>query len=214
MSDSGTLVPPPFGTSFPPAAPWARIGAVAIDAVGTFVVTLVLVFLLVGIGFSGYNGVSGLNDDVVLAGALGIVVIPAASVVLNLVLTIVRGSTVGKAMLGLRVVDAGTLHRATASQVLLRTLVIVAPIFAVVVLHTMLVLPTGISIGLQNLELGLVAAYWVALMVMMLRPGVRPLQDRAGHTVVVRTRVRDGETLPAHPAGAAATNPAAVSRTD
>jgi uncharacterized RDD family membrane protein YckC len=211
MSDSGTVVPPPFGPNFPPASPWARIGAVVIDVVGTFAVTLILVNLVVAIAFGDYDGVSGLNDNLVLAGALGIVVIPAASVVLNLVLTIVRGHTVGKKLLGLRVIDAETLRPATASRVLLRTLVIVAPIFAVVVLHSMIVMSMGLTIAIQNLELALVAAYWLALMVMMIRPGVRPLQDRAGHTVVVRTRVRDGETVPPHPAFAAASSPAIAS---
>ena len=209
MSDSGTLVPPPFSASFPPASPWARIGAVVVDFVGTFIVTLIIVYVLVAVGFDGYNGVSGLNDDVVLAGALGIVVIPVASVVLNLVLTIVRGSTVGKALFGLRVVDAVTLRPATASRVLLRTLVIVAPIFVVVVLHSLIVMSTGLTLALQNLEFALIGAYWLMLMIMMIRPGVRPLQDRAGHTVVVRTRLRDGEVTPPHRAGATA-----VSRAD
>ena len=209
MSDSGTLVPPPFGASFPPASPWARIGAVVVDFVGTFIVTLIIVYVLVAVGFDGYNGVSGLNDDVVLAGALGIVVIPVASVVLNLVLTIVRGITVGKALFGLRVVDAITLRPATASRVLLRTLVIVAPIFVVVVLHSLIVMSTGLTLALQNLEFALIGAYWLMLMIMMIRPGVRPLQDRAGHTVVVRTRLRDGEVTPPHRAGATA-----VSRAD
>ena len=212
MSDSGTLVPPPFSASFPPASPWARIGAVVVDFLGTFVVTLIIVYVLVAVGFdgyNGYNGVSGLNDDVVLAGALGIVVIPVASVVLNLVLTIVRGITVGKALFGLRVVDAITLRPATASRVLLRTLVIVAPIFVVVVLHSLIVMSTGLTLALQNLEFALIGAYWLMLMIMMIRPGVRPLQDRAGHTVVVRTRLRDGEVTPPHRAGATA-----VSRAD
>jgi len=209
MSDSGTLVPPPFSASFPPASPWARIGAVVVDFLGTFVVTLIIVYVLVAVGFDGYNGVSGLNDDVVLAGALGIVVIPVASVVLNLVLTIVRGITVGKALFGLRVVDAITLRPATASRVLLRTLVIVAPIFVVVVLHSLIVMSTGLTLALQNLEFALIGAYWLMLMIMMIRPGVRPLQDRAGHTVVVRTRLRDGEVTPPHRAGATA-----VSRAD
>ena len=189
MPESGTPVPPPFGPARPPASPGARVGAVAIDLVGTFLITLAIVYTLISLGFSGYNGVSGTNDDLVLAGALGIVVVPAASILLNTVTTIVWGRTVGKYLLSLRVVDRNTLNRPAPSQILLRTLVLVAPILVAIPISYLVMMTSGSAFGIQSVVLVLVAAYWVVLLALMLgRPGVIALQDRVGRTIVVSTR--------------------------
>jgi len=198
MPESGTPVPPPFGPARPPASPGARVGAVAIDLVGTFLITLAIVYTLISLGFSGYNGVSGTNDDLVLAGALGIVVVPAASILLNTVTTIVWGRTIGKYLLSLRVVDMHTLSTPAPSQILLRTLVLVAPILVAIPISYLVMLSSGLTLGFQGVVVVLVAAYWIVLLALMLgRPGVIALQDRAGRTIVVSTRTPTASTEPA-----------------
>ena len=201
MPDSGTPVPPPFGGSLPRASPGARFGAVAIDLVGTVLATLATAYGMISLGFAGYNGVSGMNDDLVLGGALAIVVVPVASVVLNMVATIVWGRTVGKHLLGLRVVDKNTLATPAPSQILLRTLVLVAPILVAIPVVYLASVGPKTFFGVQGIGIALVGAYWFVLMVLMMaKPEVAALQDRAGHTVVVTTRPRPRPIEPFYPA--------------
>ena len=55
--------------------------------------------------------------------------------------------------------------------------------------------------GVQGIGIVLVGAYWFVLMVLMMaKPEVAPLQDRAGHTVVVTTRPRPRPIEPFYPA--------------
>ena len=170
----------------------------AIDLVGTVLVTFAVVYTLISLGFEGHNGVSGMNDDLVLAGALGLVVVPAASILLNTVTTIVWGRTVGKYLLSLRVVDRNTLNRPAPGQILLRTLVLVAPILVAIPISYLVMMTSGWALGIQSVVLLLVAAYWFVLLALMLgRPGVIALQDRAGRTVVVSTRTHPVSTNPA-----------------
>jgi uncharacterized RDD family membrane protein YckC len=201
MPASGTPVPPPFGAPLPLASPGARFGAVAIDLVGTVLATLAIAVGMISLGFAGYNGVSGTNGDLVLGGALAIVVVPVASVVLNMITTIVWGRTVGKHLVGLRVVDQNTLATPAPGQILLRTLVLVAPILVVIPVMYLATVGPAPSLGIPGVGIVLVGAYWFVLMVLMMaRPEIAPLQDRAGRTVVVTTRPRPGSTEPLHSA--------------
>jgi len=56
---------------------------------------------------------------------------------------------------------------------------------------------SGSAFGIQGVVVVLVAAYWFVLLALMLgRPGVIALQDRAGRTLVVSTRTPTVSTEP------------------
>ncbi len=156
------------------AHPALRALAFAIDGIGTFVLITVIVF-------------AGLFAGWVEAFA-AIWVVPPAAALLATVLTATLGVTPAKVILRLRVVDAETAGR-IGWRAILRSLVLVAPIalaWGVSELLTRFVTePVG---DLETLVVvGVPLAAWIALLVVLVvSPRYRGLQDRAGRSVVVR----------------------------
>lgn len=158
------------------AHPAARAFAFFLDGVTT--VLIVFVIVIAGLGSAGFE----------LFWAIPLV--PLAATILDTVLTAVFGVTPAKALLGLRVVDAGSGAPIGAGRAILRSLVIIAPIGAGVVLAGATVY---LPYELQNafgggfgFALFVPAACWVALLVVLaVRPRHRGLQDLAGRSVVV-----------------------------
>jgi len=168
-----------------PASLFLRSTAFLIDFVGTALVTGLFVLICVQIGFGGYNGVSGMNDTAVLLGLYGIWVIPAAVVVLNLVLASTVRYTIGKWMTGLRIIryiqpgpaaDFGPDIRAPHIGLLvLRTAILVAPL-----------LLSAMLVGNGPAYLLIALAAWVTLLVTTRGPDRRGWHDFVGGTRVVR----------------------------
>jgi uncharacterized RDD family membrane protein YckC len=116
-------------------------------------------------------------------------VVPAAVAVFDTALTALRGITPGKAVLGLRVVDAGSGAPISIGRAALRGLVIVAPALlgALATLTVARLLPDDPAPLVLGVVLPVVG--WVALLVVLARrPRHRGLQDLAGRSVVLRVR--------------------------
>lgn len=166
------------------ANPGWRALAFAIDGFGTFIITTVIVF--VGLAAGGY------------ASFFAIPVVPLLSAVLATVLTATSGVTPGKAMVGIRVVHVVT-GRPIGAWAIVRSLVIIAPIaltFLISNVLSSLTYSTFNSGGssellyeLANLAWFVPFACWLALLlVLILRPRHRGLEDLAARSVVVRVR--------------------------
>lgn len=157
------------------AHPGRRALGFIVDGVGTVCVTIVVVF-------------AGL-----IAGTMEFFVaifwVPLASAVLATVLTATIGVTPGKWIAGIRVVHVVT-GRPTGGWAVLRSLVIVAPIIAtVVILRLLALLPYNGSEVVDPFLAGLIlpALLWVALFVVVVAsPQHRGLEDRAGRSIVIR----------------------------
>lgn len=158
------------------AHPALRAFAFFLDGVGTVLLVIVIVF----------GGLSTGGLELFWA----ILLVPLAVALVATVLTALFGVTGGKALLGLRVVDAETGGRIGLGRSLVRSLVIVSPIL----------LAVGLTWGLTQLPWELTGWYfgsplplfipivgWVALLVVFAaRPRHRGLQDLAGRSLVVR----------------------------
>lgn len=167
-------VPPPPGRE--PVNPGWRAAAWILDAAGTVVVTMLV---LVAALFSG--GWYGLY---------AVLAVPALSVLLSTVLTAIYGVTPGKAILGIRVVNART-GDPIGPWAILRSLVLVAP-----VVLTVLLIRIGDSLPPGTVTM--VDSFWPAVfvvpslawlamfVVVVATPRHRGLQDRAARSVVVR----------------------------
>lgn len=155
------------------AHPALRALAFAIDGIGTVAATILVVFGSLGAAYE--------------FAFVAILLVPLLSAVLCTVLTATLGVTPGKAILGLRVVDAVT-GRRPGLWALLRSLVIVAPVglsFLVGAVATRIDGLPGDSFFAVVLLPPI--AGWVALLVVLsVRPRYRGLQDLAGRSVVVR----------------------------
>ncbi|MGB3909875.1 MAG: RDD family protein [Pseudolysinimonas sp.] len=156
------------------AHPGRRALAFIIDGVGTVLVTIVVVFggLILGS----------------MESLIAIFWVPVASALLATVLTATLGVTPGKWLAGLRVVHVVT-GRVTGAWAILRSLVIVSPIFAAVAVLRLLEL--GSTPGSEYVDpflgaLILPLVFWVAMFVVVVAtPQHRGLEDRAGRSVVV-----------------------------
>jgi uncharacterized RDD family membrane protein YckC len=179
--------PPVDPTAFRVANPAWRALAFAIDGVGTFVVTTLIVF--VGLAVGGY------------ATFFAIPVVPLLSAVLATVLTATIGVTPGKAIVGIRVVGVET-GRPIGAWAILRSLVIVAPLLLAGIYSAVLssVAYDALSSAgsyetyavLSGVSGYLPFAGWLALLVVLIaRPQHRGLEDLVGRSIVVR-RARVG----------------------
>jgi uncharacterized RDD family membrane protein YckC len=156
------------------AHPGRRALAFIIDGVGTVLVTIVVVFggLILGS----------------MESLIAIFWVPLSSALLATVLTATLGVTPGKWLAGLRVVHVVT-GRVTGAWAILRSLVIVSPIFAAVAVLRLLEL--GSTPGSEYVDpflgaLILPLVFWVAMFVVVVAtPQHRGLEDRAGRSVVV-----------------------------
>ena len=166
------------------ANPGWRALAFAIDGFGTFVITVVIVF--VGLFAGGFGSF------------FAIPAVPLLSAVLATVLTAIRGVTPGKAIVGIRVVHVVT-GRPIGAWAIVRSLVIVSPIVLTLIVSNVLSAVTYSSYNsggsnellyeLANLTWYLPFAGWLALLlVLILRPRHRGLEDLAARSVVVRVR--------------------------
>lgn len=165
---------PPASLDARIAHPALRALAFVLDGLGTVAATIIAVFAALFAEFDGFLG--------------GILVVPLLSAALATVLTAFLGVTPGKAIVGLRVVDAET-GRVTGGWAVLRSLVIVAPLVLTWLAAWVAVrLPDGGGLDLASPGLMLLpVAMWVALLVVLaVRPRHRGLQDLAGRSVVVR----------------------------
>jgi uncharacterized RDD family membrane protein YckC len=164
------------------ANPAWRALAFAIDGGGTFLITTMIVF--VGLAVGGY--------DIFWA----IPLVPLVSALLSTVLTATLGVTPGKAMVRIRVVHVAT-GRPIGAWAILRSLVIVAPIvltFVVAYGLSALEYSAPNSSGSSDLLFSLASfawflpfAGWLALLIVLIvRPRHRGLEDLAGRSVVVR----------------------------
>jgi uncharacterized RDD family membrane protein YckC len=166
------------------ANPGWRVLAFAIDGVGTFVITTLIVF--VGLFAGGFGSF------------FAIPLVPVLSAVLATVLTAIRGVTPGKAIVGIRVVHVVT-GRPIGAWAIVRSLVIIAPIVLTFVISNIISSITYSSFNsggsndllyeLANLVWYIPFAGWLALLlVLILRPRHRGLEDFAARSVVVRIR--------------------------
>jgi len=166
------------------ANPGWRALAFAIDGVGTFVVTTLIVFVGLAIGgYAIFYAVPG---------------VPLLSAALATVLTATLGITPGKAIAGIRVVHVVT-GRPIGAWSIVRSLVIISPIVLTFVVSSALSAAAYSSYdagGGSDLFYALSAtAYylpfigWLAmLVVIILRPRHRGLEDLAARSIVVRVR--------------------------
>jgi uncharacterized RDD family membrane protein YckC len=171
------------------ASTGARVVAAVFDIVGTVFVTLIVAFTLVSAAASDDFYESGFQVPLEFASVAAIFVVPVVCVVFNVVTTVRWGYTIGKRIVGLRVVDASTGTNAPARRICARTLVLVAPFVlatATTVVVSVFVSPADAFVDTRLIILLAPALFCAPLLIMMLRPGVRPLQDRAGDTSVVR----------------------------
>lgn len=157
------------------AHPALRALAFALDGVGTFVLVCVAAFI------SLFQGLAGLYESILL--------LPLAIAIVATVLTATRGVTPGKALVGLRVVDAATGGRIGWRRALLRSAVIAAP--GVVGWIPQFVYPAIWEYvdydAMLAVGFAIPLALWTALLVVLaVSPRYRGLQDRAGRSVVVR----------------------------
>jgi uncharacterized RDD family membrane protein YckC len=164
------------------ANPAWRALAFAIDGIGTFVITTVIVF--VGLAAGGF------------ATFFAIPVVPLLSALLATVLTATIGVTPGKALVGLRVVHVVT-GRPIGAWAILRSLVIVSPLlltFVVTSVISRLTYSSYNSGGSNDLlySLGefvywLPFVGWLALFVIVIvRPRHRGLEDLVARSVVIK----------------------------
>jgi uncharacterized RDD family membrane protein YckC len=160
------------------AHPVARAGAFAIDGLGTFLVTTVVVFTGLSNSFDGFGA---------------ILWVPVLSAVLCTVLTAIWGVTPAKALVGIRVVDART-GRPIGWRSILRSLVIVAPVVLIIgMTWAMNQLPYQASGWFFNSAWPLLTPIvgWIVLLVVLsVSPRHRGLQDLAGGSIVVRRESR------------------------
>lgn len=160
------------------AHPAVRAAAFLLDGLGTFIVTTLLVF-------------AGLYASAWDLFVWPILLVPLASAVLSTVLTAVRGVTPAKALLGLRVVDAGTNAPVGWGRATLRSLVIVSPILlGVAVSYVFSLLPyeaRAYSPSWPTTFFVIPLFAWIAMLIVLsLAREHRGLQDRAARSVVVR----------------------------
>lgn len=182
--------PPPYASpALQPAAPrianpGLRALAFLLDGIGTFIITTVIIFLGLGVGeWEVFNAMW---------------LVPLLSAALSTILTATVGATPGKAIVGLKVV-----HVATGGPIgawsILRSLVIVAPIalpFVITVVFDALfygpLSEFRYSTGLYDwvgLVWSLPLVGWIVLLLLLiLRPNHRGLEDLAGRSVVVYRR--------------------------
>jgi len=164
------------------ANPAWRALAFAIDGFGTFALTTVIVF--VGLAAGGFDSF------------YAIPVVPLASAVLSTVLTATLGVTPGKAIVRIRVVHVDT-GRPIGAWAVLRSLVIVSPIVLTFVISYALSAlaystfnnggASDVLYGLSSIAYYLPFVGWVALLlVLILRPRHRGLEDLAARSIVVR----------------------------
>jgi uncharacterized RDD family membrane protein YckC len=160
------------------AHPVTRAFAFFLDGVATFLLVVVIVFV----------GLTGAGYELFLA----IWLVPLAAAVLDTVLTALFGVTPAKAILGIRIVDAGSGAPIGFGRAILRSLVIVAPIGLGAALTVLLAqLPyevqDAVGGGFFGVAVFVPLAGWIALLVVLAtRPRHRGLQDLAGSSVVVR----------------------------
>ena len=160
------------------AHPAIRAFAFFLDGFTTFLIVVVIIFV----------GLSGVGYELFLA----IWLVPLAAAVLDTVLTALFGVTPAKAILGIRVVDAGSGAPIGFGRAVLRSLVIVAPIALGAVLGVLLAnLPYEVQDAFGGSFFGVVVlvpiAGWIVMLVLLVtRPRRRGLQDLAGSSVVVR----------------------------
>lgn len=179
MSDAAPPPPPPTDSATPHIAnPGWRALAFAIDGVGTVVITTILVFLGLSTGS--------------FATFWAIPLVPLLSAVLSTILTATLGVTPGKALVGTRVVHLET-GGPIGAWAIVRSLVIVAPIVLTFIVGV------GISALSSLADTHYVAdwayalaffapfAGWLALLiVLIIRPQHRGLEDLASRSIVVR----------------------------
>jgi uncharacterized RDD family membrane protein YckC len=160
------------------AHPAIRAFAFFLDGFTTFLVVVVIILL----------GLSGVGYELFLA----VWLVPLAAALLDTVLTALFGVTPAKAILGIRVVDAGSGAPIGFGRAILRSLVIVAPIALGAALGVLLAnLPYEMQDAFGGGFFGGVVlvpiAGWIVLLVLLAtRPRHRGLQDLAGSSVVVR----------------------------
>lgn len=164
------------------ANPGWRALAFALDGFGTFALTTAIVF--VGLAAGGY------------AAFYAIAVVPLLSAVLCTVLTATVGTTPGKALVGLRVVHVVT-GRPIGAWAILRSLVIISPLLlAGLVGYALSSLtsraygtggPVDVLYSLTDLAPYVPFAGWVALLIVLIvRPRHRGLEDLVARSIVVR----------------------------
>lgn len=165
--------------AFTPASIPRRVAAFAIDFGGTAGLTTALVLPLISLGFAGYNGTSASEVDGTLVYLAIALIFAVPGVILSIDLRWLRqfGYSIGKRMLGLRILDATTGTPLPRGKLITRMLILFAPL----VLGWLL----GARFG-QPVPLYIAAGIWVLMLLPMLGAGHRGVQDKATNSIVVR----------------------------
>jgi uncharacterized RDD family membrane protein YckC len=160
------------------AHPGLRAAAFAIDGFTTILVATLVVF-----------GAFPLKQDVVVG--FGMVGVPMLAALAATVSTAIRGTTLGKHALGLRVIDART-GDLIGWRAVPRSLVIVAPLLVSYGLQRAFESWTLWSAALVAGPTVPVLLWLVLLLILGLAPRHRGLQDLAGRSIVVHAPDRIG----------------------
>lgn len=164
--------PPLSPTGEPLAHPGLRAAAFMIDGFATVLIAT----LVVGLGFF-------LNLPFLIG--FGVVGVPTLAAIAATISTAMRGVTLGKHVLGLRVIDARS-GSFTGWRAPLRSLVIVAPLLVTYALQSATPAWSNTTVALLGAPT-LPVLLWLALLVVVaLAPRHRGLQDLAGRSLVTR----------------------------
>lgn len=176
--------------AFAPASRGARASAFFLDYVTTWVVTAAVVApLLLASDYSDTDGAA--NDTAATLGIAAAFVIPFLSAALNIVWTHTRGYSVGKRMLGLRVLNIETGTTLSIGRSTVRVLVLFGPVVAGQIIANIV-----IFIG------PLISAVIWAITLGIAKPPYRQTWHdvAAGSIVVTVAPAAVPATTPAHPA--------------
>jgi uncharacterized RDD family membrane protein YckC len=178
-----------------------RLGAFAIDMVGTALLTGVIAAVLLFAGLATPGTLDGVGAGVWFAtvGALAVLVVPLAAIALYALLTARRGASPGQRILRLTVVNLESHGPVGFGCGMLRTVVLFAPALLALALRlgsAFLAALPGDSFDLYGWAGTLTHAVtvtiplWWILLAVQLATGRRALHDRAAGTMVLAWRVR------------------------
>jgi len=164
--------------AFTPAPRGSRVIAFAMDYLATVVVTSAVAGPLILAGdFSDTDGFR--SPGASNLGVAAVFVIPFLSIVMNIVLMHTRGYTVGKRIMGLRVLSVETGAPLSWGRSIARVLVIFAPLVVGQVLANIVILLAPVIAGV----------IWIINISTARPPLKQTWQDLAAHSVVVTATV-------------------------
>lgn len=180
--------------AFRPAAFWARALALLIDVVVPVLVTGTVFFTCFQVSFDlDKNGNVAAGYTVLMIGLASVVLLPLIALTVNVWLARTRRFSVGKFILGIRIVDAHTTGAVRVGRLLERVGVLALPVISTVPLAWTLfgIVAQGGLVGLDDAvrRLGSVGVIplviWVIFSLPMLRGERRGWQDRVAKSRVV-----------------------------